>query len=121
MTHRTLSSDGAGLFALGALAVLMLVVLTSFATAFGIVPEHAVTEQGVRLRGVGPDSPILYDNDWWFDVFDNNYLWARASLGKADLRGNIVSLDMWDWQKGYHDLPYGRWAREPLTARLPRP
>jgi len=102
MTHRTLSSDGAGLFALGALAVLMLVVLTSFAPAFGIVPQHAVTEQGVRLKGVGPDSPILYDNDWWFDVFDNNYLWAQASLGKADLRGNIVTLDMWDWQKGYH-------------------
>lgn len=102
MMHRTLSSGGVGRCAFRALAVLMLVVLTSFAPAFGVVPEHAVTEHGVRLRGVGPDSPIVYDNDWWFDVFDKNYLWAQASLGKADLRGNIVTLDMWDWQKGYH-------------------
>ena len=33
--------------------------------------------------------------------FDNDYLWAQASLGEADLRGNIVSRDMWEWQKGY--------------------
>ena len=66
-----------------------------------IVPEHEVDEKGVHLKGVGPDNPILYDNDWWFDVFDNNYLWAQVSLGKADLRGNIVSRDMWDWDKGY--------------------
>ncbi len=83
------------------LLILVLGVFNSFATAFGIVPKHAVTERGVILKGVGPDNPILYDNDWWFDVFDNNYLWAQASLGKADLRGNIVTLDMWDWQKGY--------------------
>lgn len=84
------------------LAFFALIVLSVSTTALGIVPKHTVTEQGVRLKGVGPDNPILYDNDWWFDVFDNNYLWAQASLGKADLRGNIVTLDMWDWQKGYH-------------------
>jgi len=66
-----------------------------------IVPEFSVEETGVRLTGVGPDNPIIYDNDWWFDVFDNNYLWAQASLGKANLRANIISRDMWDWQKGY--------------------
>lgn len=65
------------------------------------VPAHTITNGGVSLKGVGPDNPIIYDNDWWFDVFDNNYLWAQASLGKADLRGNIVSRDMWDWDKGY--------------------
>lgn len=84
------------------LASLALAVLPMLTTASGVVPEHTVTEQGVRLKGVEPGNPILYDNDWWFDVFDNNYLWAQASLGKADLRGNIVTLDMWDWQKGYH-------------------
>jgi len=71
------------------------------AAAFAITPEHRVTDSGVRLAGVGPDNPIIYDNDWWFDVFDNNYLWAQASLGNADLRGNIVTRDMWDWEKGY--------------------
>jgi hypothetical protein len=66
-----------------------------------VVPKHTVKDGMVRLEGVGPDNPILYDNDWWFDVFDNNYLWAQASLGNADLRGNIVSRDMWEWDKGY--------------------
>jgi hypothetical protein len=70
-------------------------------TARGEVPEFRVADGKVTLQGVGPDNPIIYDNDWWFDVFDNNYLWAQASLGAADLRGNVVSRDMWDWQKGY--------------------
>jgi len=65
------------------------------------VPEHAIADGVLHLRGVGPDNPVIYDNDWWFDVFDNNYLWAQASLGKVNLRGNIVTRDMWDWQKGY--------------------
>jgi hypothetical protein len=80
-----------------ALHVLLLLPLTVPAA----VPEHRVDEKGVHLTGVGPDNPIIYDNDWWFDVFDNNYLWAQASLGNADLRGNIVTRDMWDWDKGY--------------------
>lgn len=89
---------------LGSRIVLLVIAMTALmpaAAALGRVPRYAVTENGVRLRGVGPDNPILYDNDWWFDVFDNNYLWAQASLGRADLRGNIVTRDMWDWQKGY--------------------
>lgn len=70
--------------------------------ALGVAPEYSIVDGAVKLRGVGPDNPIIYDNDWWFDVFDNNYLWAQASLGKAKLKGNIVSRDMWDWKSGYH-------------------
>lgn len=85
-------------------------ILTMVLVSLGLVPaqlsavivSHRMTPQGLKIHGVGPDSPILYDNDWWFDVFDNNYLWAQVSLGKADLHGNIVTRDMWDWQKGYH-------------------
>lgn len=80
---------------LAALSVLLVVHLSAG------VPKHTVENGAVRLLGVGPDNPIIYDNDWWFDVFDNNYLWAQASLGAADLRGNIVTRDMWDWDKGY--------------------
>jgi hypothetical protein len=72
------------------------------AEASAIVPGYKIEEGAVLLAGVGPGNPIIYDNDWWFDVVDNNYLWAQASLRRADLRGNIVSRDMWDWQKGYH-------------------
>lgn len=64
-------------------------------------PEFRVDGGAVSLAGVGPENPLLYDNDWWFDVFDNNYLWAQASLGDANLRGNIVSRDMWEWRSGY--------------------
>ena len=46
------------------------------------VPNHSIDERGVHLKGVGPDNPIIYDNDWWYDVFDNNYLWAQASRGE---------------------------------------
>lgn len=69
--------------------------------AEAVVPEYTIEDGAVRIVGVGPDNPIIYDNDWWFDVFDNNYLWAQASLGAADLRGNIVSRDMWEWESGY--------------------
>ncbi len=71
------------------------------APASAEVPAFSVADGSVHIEGVGPDNPIIYDNDWWFDVFDNNYLWSQASLSKVDLRGNIVSRDMWDWQKGY--------------------
>lgn len=59
---------------------------------------RSTTWQGgvVHLKGVGPDNSIVYENDWYFDVFDNNYLRAQTSLGEARLRGNIVSRDMWD-------------------------
>ena len=70
-------------------------------SAFAEVPEFSVEDGAVKLKGVGPDNPIIYDNDWWFDVFDNNYLWAHASLGNAKLKGNIVSRDMWEWRNGY--------------------
>lgn len=80
-----------------------LIVALAFlsAVARAVVPAHSVSNGAVHLEGVGPDNPIIYDNDWWFDVFDNNYLWAQASLGRAQLRGNIVSRDMWDSEKGY--------------------
>jgi hypothetical protein len=69
--------------------------------AFAEIPEFEIQDNAVHLEHVGPDNPILYDNDWWFDVFDNNYLWAQVHLGNARLVGNVVSRDMWDWQKGY--------------------
>jgi hypothetical protein len=29
-----------------------------------VVPEHAVENGVLHLDGIGPDNPILYDNDW---------------------------------------------------------
>lgn len=78
-----------------------LMVMFYITAACGEAPEYEVTKNGVHLEGVGTDNPIIYDNDWWFDVFDNNYLWAQASLGNADLRASIVTRDMWNWKDGY--------------------
>jgi hypothetical protein len=84
-----------------AFTVASVATLLFAAAARAVVPDYAIANGSVRLAGVGPDNPLIYDNDWWFDVFDNNYLWAQVSLGKANLRGNIVTRDMWDWDKGY--------------------
>lgn len=89
-------------------------------TALAVVPEHRVAGDGVHLAGVGPDNPIIYDNDWWFDVFDNNYLWAQARLGNAKLRGNIVTRDMWDWDKGYHYSFDQSWQDAEKALKLAR-
>lgn len=97
---------------------LALVVFAAAAPA--VVPEHSLENGAVRLAGVGPDNPILYDNDWWFDVFDNNYLWVQASLGAANLRGNIVSRDMWDWEKGYHYSFEQSWQDAEKALKLAR-
>lgn len=47
-------------------------------SAHAIPPDYSVENGEVKLRGVAPDNPMLYDNDWWFDGFDNNYLWAQT-------------------------------------------
>ena len=89
-------------------------------TAQGVAPEHAVEDGALRIQGVGPDNPVIYDNDWWFDVFDNNYLWAQVSLGNVNLRGNVVSRDMWDWQKGYHYSMDQSWQDAEKALKLAR-
>ena len=102
-------------------AVLLLVWWAAAALpGAAVVPAFRVENGAVLLDGVGPDNPIVYDNDWWFDVFDNNYLWAQASLGQANLRGNIVSRDMWDWQKGYHYSFEQSWKDAEKALKLAR-
>ena len=78
------------------LTILVLVWFGIAPDAPAAVPEYEIDGGGVHIKGIDGTNPIIYDNDWWFDVFDNNYLWAQASLGKANLRANIVTRDMWD-------------------------
>ncbi len=82
-------------------AVFIYIALMLAPAARAIVPEHTVENGIIKITGAGPDNPIIYDNDWWKDVPDAAYLWAKVSMGKADLRGNVVTRDMWDWEKGY--------------------
>ena len=70
-------------------------------SAWAVAPEYEVTASGLILKNVSPDCPMIYDNDWWVDIPDAAYLWTKASQGRCDLRGNIVTRDMWDWRNGY--------------------
>lgn len=69
--------------------------------ASGATMRYAQGTGGITIEHVDPTCPMIYDNDWWSDTPGKYYLWAKASLGRADLRGNIVTRDMWDWKKGY--------------------
>jgi hypothetical protein len=73
----------------------------TFPAAHALTPEHRVEGGGIRIAGVGPDNPILYDNDWWTDVPDAAYIWAKASLGEAKLVGNVVTRCTFGWETKY--------------------
>jgi hypothetical protein len=86
---------------LGRNLILGALLLLPAAPAGAVTPKHRVTERGLVLEGVSPGCPIIYDNDWWTDVPDAAYLWAKASLGQADLRGNIITRCTFGWETGY--------------------
>lgn len=69
--------------------------------ARAVTPEHRIEGGVIRIAGVGPGNPILYDNDWWTDVPDAAYLWAKASLGEANLVGNVVTRCTFGWETKY--------------------
>jgi hypothetical protein len=69
--------------------------------ARAVAPSYRVTERGLVIESVSPACPMIYDNDWWTDVPDAAYLWAKASLGQCQLRGNIITRCTFGWEKGY--------------------
>lgn len=81
--------------------LLFLWFAVSVAPAQAVEPKYRVLEDRVVLEHVNTECPVIYDNDWWKDVPDAAYLWVKASLGQVNLRGNIVTRDMWNWDKGY--------------------
>lgn len=81
--------------------LVVLAALVCVSTAAAAAPEYQLDANGLVLKGVSPACPMVYDNDWWGDTPDKNYLWAKASLGQVNLRANIVTRDLWNWQRGY--------------------
>src|SRR5688572_23837590 len=67
--------------------------------ARGVVPEYSLANGTVSIKGVGPDNPIIYDNDFWMDVPDAAYLWAKASLGEAKVVGNVITRCTFGWER----------------------
>ena len=47
---------------------------------------------GVRIDGVDSTNPIVIENGAFRTPVDGAYLWAKASVGHADLRGTIASF-----------------------------
>lgn len=83
------------------IAFLIASTLVSLRVAHALPPACRVDNGRLVIVGVSPDCPMIYDNDWWQDVPDAAYLWIKASLGKCDLRGNIITRCTFGWEKGY--------------------
>ncbi|RYD34123.1 MAG: hypothetical protein EOP86_11720 [Verrucomicrobiaceae bacterium] len=64
-----------------------------------MVPEHTVQNGVVSLKGVGPDNPVLHDNDFRTDVPDAARLWMKASPGEAKLVGNVITRRTFGWEE----------------------
>lgn len=52
-----------------------------------------VDSVGLKIEGLDSDNPVVLDNERWDNGVENEYIWAKASLGTLDLRGNIVTND----------------------------
>jgi uncharacterized Ntn-hydrolase superfamily protein len=64
-------------------------------------PEFTVANGSLKVPGVGRDNPVIYDNDWWLDIIDAGFCVAQHKLGNLDLRGLIVTRDMWPNPPGF--------------------
>ena len=82
------------------MSILILTILMTN-IIYSVSVNYQLTDKGLIIQGVDATCPMIYDNDWWSDTPDKNYLWAKVSLGQANLRANIVTRDMWNWWKGY--------------------
>ncbi len=54
-----------------------------------------------ELQKLPRDCPIIYDNDWLTDTPDDEYLFSKVALGQANLRGIILTKDLWDQGRHY--------------------
>lgn len=97
-------------------------VVPDSATDLGEIVLGRRVKQGFRLAdgkllldGFGPGNPIILDNDRFDNTADDEFLWALASAGRADLRGLILpgrpeGRDAW---RAFHQAS----LRELETAR----
>jgi hypothetical protein len=71
-------------------AVLIGLAVDHSADAVGV--EYTVGPEGLTIKNVGPDNPQIYDNDWFDDVVDDEYVAAKASLN-GTLKGIVATYD----------------------------
>lgn len=71
----------------------------------------------LSLDGIGAGNPVLYDNDFCSNTWDNEFLWALASMGRIDLRGSIATRIKRD-SSAVLPEDFSAWAREAEICRL---
>ena len=54
-----------------------------------------------ELQRLPRDCPLVYDNDWLKDTNDDEYVFAKAHLGQANLKGIVLTKDLWNGGKQY--------------------
>lgn len=85
--------------------IVAVALLIGASIAVAVPPRHRIADGRLVIENVSADCPVIYDNDWWTDVPDGAYIWAKASLGECDLRGNVITRCTFGWQKKYaHQL-----------------
>lgn len=79
--------------------------------------EFAVAGGALTLAGIGAGNPVLYDNDFCLNTWDNELLWALNSMGRIDLRGSITTRIMRDSTLPFPE-GFPSWEREAEICRL---
>lgn len=82
-------------------------------------PKQGYALEGgkLTLAGIDGGNPVIYDNDFCKNTWDNEILWALASLGRVDLRGNIATQAQRDTQAMGPEV-FASWTQEARRCRL---
>ncbi|MDB5106527.1 MAG: hypothetical protein JWP91_4216 [Fibrobacteres bacterium] len=57
----------------------------------GLKQDFRMVDGMMEIPGVDSTNPVVYENGAFFNPVDGAYLWAKASMGRLDLRGVLVS------------------------------
>lgn len=77
----------------------------------------SVVDGKLILQGVTGGNPVFYDNDFCRNMIDNEFIWALASQGKLDLRGNLATPVRRDTIP-INTEDFSEWTREARICRL---
>ncbi|GEM_PF-1369944 len=69
-------------------------VLDPIALAKEAKLAFSVDSIGLKIVGLDSTNPVILDNERWDNGPENEYIWAKASMGSLDLRGNIATQDL---------------------------
>ncbi|MEO6097572.1 MAG: carbohydrate-binding protein [Fibrobacteria bacterium] len=58
----------------------------------GAKQEFTRVDGKLALVGIDGSNPVLYDNDYCTNTWDNEIIWAMASRGSMNLRGNLITV-----------------------------